>query len=266
MHPFRGHLSRHFRDSLAPDSTPYLSYYDIRLFRADINALKNDWLTDTVISFWEEYLEREYLTEFKNSKIVLLRPTMSMILSMADDARDTKEALPDFTGVTHIFLPITDNRDPNAVEGGTHWTLLLVSVVDGVAFHYDSLHNSNGDDAARCTDKISKLLGVKLRFIHLQDTPQQDNGSDCGVYVCLFMKHLLLKRLLMVRTNEKVSMSMGGKMIDAREGRKEMLRIIEERRREGERRRSTSKSPAPRGRKSRSPPRIDSPMESDGNM
>jgi len=42
----------------------------------------------------------------------------------------------------------------------------------------------------------------------------------------------------MVRTNEKVSMSMGGKRIDAREGRKDMLRVIEERRREGERRRS----------------------------
>lgn len=239
--------------------------YDVRLFKADVNVLKNDWLTDTVISFWEEYLEREYLTEFKNSKIVLLRPTMSMMLLMTQDARQIKEALPDFTGVTHIFLPITDNHDPDAIEGGTHWSLLLVSVVDGVAFHYDSLYTSNRSDAFQCTEKISRLLGVKLRFIHLQDTPQQENGSDCGVYVCLFMKHLLLKRLLMVRTNEKVSMSMGGKKIDAREGRKEMLRIIEERRREGERRRSLSKSPAPGGRKSRSPPRIDSPMESDKN-
>ena len=33
-------------------------------------------------------------------------------------------------------------------------------------------------------------------------------------------------------------MSLGGKRVDAREGRKEMLRIIEEFRREGEKRRS----------------------------
>lgn len=52
------------------------------------------------------------------------------------------------------------------------------------------------------------------------------------------MRHLLLKRLLLVRTNEKVSMSMGGRRVDAREGRKEMLRIIDDFRREGERRRS----------------------------
>lgn len=207
------------------------------------------------------YLEREYLIEFKNSKIVLLRPTMSLMLSLTPDAKtlrvrpdqsspsedkgkhqaDTvylQEALPDFTNVTHIFVPVTDCKDPNVAEGGSHWSLLLVSVVDGVAFHYDSYYQGNQRDAYDVTNKLTRLLGHPLRFIQLQDSPQQENGSDCGVYVCLFMKHLLLKRLLMVRTNEKVSMSMGGKRIDAREGRKEMMRIIEERRREGEKRRS----------------------------
>ena len=42
----------------------------------------------------------------------------------------------------------------------------------------------------------------------------------------------------MVRSDEKVTMSMGGKRVDASAGRKEMLRIIEEYRREGEKRRS----------------------------
>ncbi len=72
------------------------------------------------------------------------------------------------------------------------------------------------------------------------------------------MRHLLLKRLLQVRSDEKISMSLGGKRVDAREGRKEMLRIIEEFRKEGEKRRSRSASP--HSKKSRSPPRIDSPM------
>lgn len=52
------------------------------------------------------------------------------------------------------------------------------------------------------------------------------------------MRHLLMKRLLQVRADEKVSMSLGGKKVDAREGRKEMMRIIEDFRREGEKRRS----------------------------
>jgi Ulp1 family protease len=85
---------------------------------------------------------------------------------------------------------------------------------------------------------MSLLLGKQVRFIPLEDSPVQENGSDCGIFVCLNMRHLLLKRLLMVRSDEKVSMSMGGRRVDAREGRREMSRIIESFRREGERRRS----------------------------
>lgn len=74
--------------------------------------------------------------------------------------------------------------------------------------------------------------------MNLDDSPQQENSSDCGVYVCIQMRHLLLKRLLSANAKEKVSMSMGGKLVDAHGGRKEMLKIIETFRREGERRRS----------------------------
>ena len=77
-----------------------------------------------------------------------------------------------------------------------------------------------------------------MKFLNLEDSPQQENGSDCGVYVCIQMRHLLLKRLLSANAREKVSMSMGGKLVDANGGRKEMLRTIENFRKEGERRRS----------------------------
>jgi Ulp1 family protease len=107
-----------------------------------------------------------------------------------------------------------------------------VSVVDGVAFHYDSLGSGNKYSAQQLTQKTSALLNKQLRFIQLEDSPQQENGSDCGVFVCLNMRHLLLKRLLMVRSDEKVSMSMGGRRLDAREGRREITRIIEGLRRE----------------------------------
>lgn len=74
--------------------------------------------------------------------------------------------------------------------------------------------------------------------MNLDDSPQQENSSDCGVYVCIQMRHLLLKRLLSANAKEKVSMSMAGKLVDAAGGRKEMLKIIENFRKEGERRRS----------------------------
>lgn len=184
------------------------------------------------------YLEREYLTEYRNSNIVLLRPSMSFMLMQTPDPLTLKDALPNFSRTSHIFLPINDCRNVEVAEGGSHWSLLLVSVVDGVSFHYDSLNPANRSEAQLASNKISQLLGRPIRFINLEDSPQQNNSSDCGVFVCIQMKHLLLKRLLQAHSKEKVSMSLGGKNIDASGGRKEMLRVIESFRKEGERRRS----------------------------
>lgn len=163
---------------------------------------------------------------------------MAFMLMQTPDPVTIRSALPDFTRTTHIFLPINDAKNPMAAEGGSHWSLLLVSVIDGVAFHYDSMGESNKEEAKNATHKLQQLLGKPLVFMNLPDAPQQDNGSDCGVYVCIQMRHLLMKRLLNANSSTKISMSMAGKVVDAPGGRKEMLHVIEKFRREGERRRS----------------------------
>lgn len=163
---------------------------------------------------------------------------MTFLLMRQTDMRQVRSALPDFNKVTHIFLPVNDNRNVSDAEGGSHWSLLLVSVSDGIAFHYDSLGGANWAEANLATRKLAEIVGRPLRFINLDDSPQQENGSDCGVFVCLLMRHLLVKRLLSANAREKVSMSMAGKLVDSNGGRKEMLRIIENLRKEGERRRS----------------------------
>ncbi|KAI6873692.1 cysteine proteinase [Hortaea werneckii] len=225
---------------LSPDDA-YLSYYDVRLTREDVDCIKDDWLTDNAIAFWEEYLEREKLGAYPKANIVLLRPSMAFLLLNTKDPLSLKSALPSFEKTTHIFLPVNDCRDVETAEGGSHWSLLLVSVIDGVAFHYDSLSPSNMQEAKLIAHRISQLLGKPLKFINLDDSPQQENSMDCGV-------------------QDKITMSMRGKEVDASGGRKEMLRIIEARRKEGERRRSRSHSPYHahnvHGSKSRSPPRI----------
>ena len=163
---------------------------------------------------------------------------MSFMVIQTPDPRTLKDALPNFSRITHIFLPINDCRNVTQAEGGSHWSLLLVSIVDGVAFHYDSLNPSNIAEAETTTKKMGILLGRELRFLDLRDAPRQENSSDCGVFVCVLMKHLLLKRLLQAHRGEKVSMSMGNRTVVAGAARKEMLKTIEEFRKEGERRRS----------------------------
>ncbi|KAF1949356.1 cysteine proteinase [Byssothecium circinans] len=247
---------KHFGDNLSPDDA-YLSYYDVRLMKADVDSIKNDWLTDNAIAFWQEYIEREELGAFPKAQIVLLRPSMSYLLQHTPDPMTLRSALPDFRHTSHIFLPINDSPDPTHAEGGSHWSLLLVSIIDGVSFHYDSLSPSNHREARNTSVKLEQLLQKPLKFIHMDDAPQQENGSDCGVFVCILTKHLLLKRLLRADATHKISMSMRDQRINAQDGRKTMLRMIEARKKEGEKRRSRSPSPfRPKSSKSRSPPRI----------
>ncbi|OAL06627.1 cysteine proteinase [Phaeosphaeriaceae sp. SRC1lsM3a] len=229
--------AKHLGHGLNPDDA-YLSYHDVRLLREDVDSIKDDWLTDNAIAFWQEYIEREELNGFPKAAIVLLRPSMSYMLMTTADPLTLKEALPNFAQTTHVFLPINDNNDPSRAEGGSHWSLLLVSIIDGVSFHYDSMGNANDREARSTTMKLEQLLGKKLRYIPMLDSPQQENGSDCGVFVCVLMKHLLLKRLLKADASRKISMSMKDTHVAARDGRKQMLKVIEERKKEGERRRS----------------------------
>ncbi|KAI8960944.1 cysteine proteinase [Daldinia sp. FL1419] len=240
--PSRRLRSRRSQFSPTPSPTqPYLSFtYE------DIKALKHDWLTDNNIAFWEEFLEREVLAKYPQAHIVLLRPSMTFLLMKNKDTEMVRSALPDFKQITHIFLPINDNRNVSQAEGGSHWSLLLVSIIDGVSFHYDSLNGSNNAEAWEASKRLSSVLNRPLRFHCLPDSPQQENGSDCGVFVCIVMRHLLVKRLLAVNAGEKISMSMAGKAIDSIGARKEMLKIIESLRKEGERRRLTPSNTPPR--------------------
>ncbi|KAL3954066.1 hypothetical protein ACCO45_012022, partial [Purpureocillium lilacinum] len=235
--PFRQRMARHFGESLSPEKQ-YLSYYDVCLTVEDVKMLKNDWLTDNNIAFWEEYLERETLSRYPQAHIVLLRPSMSFLLMKEHDTKSVKAALPDFNKVTHVFMPINDNTNPSLPEGGSHWSLLLISVLDGLAFHYDSDGWCERAGGSSRHSQVWRDHEPSLPLHQPRRHPQQENGSDCGVFVCLLMRHLLVKRLLSANAREKVSMSMSGKMVDSSGGRKEMLRIIENLRKEGERRRS----------------------------
>ncbi|KAK6344032.1 hypothetical protein TWF696_007679 [Orbilia brochopaga] len=239
-------------DRLSP-AAPYLSYHDICLWQEDVNCLERDWLTDNNIAFWEEYLEHEVLDRADPpvTGILLMRPSMVFMLRFDPDLATIRNALPPVHHASHIFLPINDNLNPSLAEGGSHWSLLVVSVQDRAAFHYDSLGGANRSHARAVADIVSSWIGVPLVFRELDDeTPMQNNMSDCGVHVCMNMRHLVT-RLLRTPEGMDVNMGLRGKSGAARSGREEMLKIVRGLRRTAER----SQSPAERG--GRSPPRIE---------
>lgn len=211
------------------------------------------------------FLEHEKMQGVKPGSVILLRPAMVFLLMNTSEPTTLRGVLPDCSSAKYVFLPINDNRNVEVAEGGSHWSLLVVDLSSpssslpsqsaGIAHHYDSLQAANRPEAITVTRKFATFLGRPLSFFDM-DTPDQNNGSDCGVFVCMEMRYLLLRRLL-AATNKKSrppSLNMSGLEIAASQGRKYMLNIIEEFRKEGERRRSGSLSP--KTDRSKSPPRI----------
>ncbi|EFR02341.1 hypothetical protein MGYG_05339 [Nannizzia gypsea CBS 118893] len=211
--------------------------HDASVTYEDLNTLKSDWLTDNVIGFWEEFLEHEVLAMYK-TRIILLRPSMSFLLFQTPDPKTLVSALPDFSRASHIFLPINDCRNGMQAEGGTHWSLLLVSLADQVAFHYDSLPPGNITEAHEVTEKISRLCNKSIKFMQMPDCPVQQNNNDCGVFVCMTMRYLLQHRLLQANSKEYITMSLDGVPLDPALARKEIVQIIQQFKRDNGRRRS----------------------------
>ncbi|KAG6972449.1 hypothetical protein JG688_00003965 [Phytophthora aleatoria] len=98
----------------------------------------------------------------------------------------------DLFAMDKIFMPVN--------VGNMHWCMAVIFMTEKRIQYYDSMHGSG----AAC-------LKVLLRYLHDEsehkkkqkfneegwrlvtttpDTPQQNNGSDCGVFSCMFADYL----------------------------------------------------------------------------
>lgn len=169
------------------------------------------------------YLKNEELAKFPKASIEFIHTAHVSFLKAAP-VEDAKSIFQDPNyledRITHIFVPVnddsmedhdTDKYKKGGLNRGTHWSLLVVSLIDNVAFHYDSSNGLNHRHAELVVSRIEKALPRprKLRYVPMgSDAPQQSDGSNCGIFVCVVMKHLLVRRLLRADANEKVTMSM----------------------------------------------------------
>lgn len=76
-----------------------------------------------------------------------------------------------------------------------HWVLGAIGLQDGVIEVWDSLHGDNADvlrnlrswvmDAANLPGCLRpELAAMNWQLLQRRDCPQQDNGTDCGVFCC----------------------------------------------------------------------------------
>ena len=166
-----------------------ISYHDCLIHESDLKLLEGrNWLNDSLISFWFEYLTHEVFCDC--SRLLFISPELTQLIKMGD-ANELPLFL-DPLGAKHkdtIFLAVNDNSSLVA-SGGSHWSLLVYSKYDSKWYHYDSQRGSNYRDARCLVNRINNYLerDVPATLVDAHCT-QQDNSYDCGAFVMIFAKH-----------------------------------------------------------------------------
>ncbi|KAK9240824.1 hypothetical protein V1525DRAFT_394006 [Lipomyces kononenkoae] len=205
-----------------------LEYYDVSVYKADFDNLRDDqWFNDNNLTFWYEYLERsEVYTSLEHpEEIVLLRPSMVFLLAQSANPFDLEGVLPLLNKTRFIFLPINNNADVDLAEGGSHWSLLVVDTKRKTGYYYDTLEDINVQEAEIVAKKLTKLLKIGKMILYSMPTPQQTNGSDCGVMVCMLTSNVLQK-IVDAGVSEDLDMHIAENAISPSRGRQLMSYTI----------------------------------------
>ncbi|KAI9472384.1 MAG: hypothetical protein EXX96DRAFT_583864 [Benjaminiella poitrasii] len=169
-----------------------LHYHDVVIRQSDLETLApGQWLNDTMIAFHMEFLERTFVP--KDANYLFLRPGMVHLITFAEgDVMQLVSALPpNMDKYEVIFIPINDGK-PFEAYSGTHWSLMVYVREVNSFFYYDTLKFNNLRDGELTSKRLQPLLQVKSQSQFIPSTtPQQGNGSDCGVCMIAIIDYTL---------------------------------------------------------------------------
>eukprot|EP00934_Nitzschia_sp_Nitz4_P002309 Nitzschia sp. Nitz4//scaffold3_size479765//4345//5043//NITZ4_000004-RA/size479765-processed-gene-0.36-mRNA-1//1//CDS//3329550470//2309//frame0 len=172
-----------------------LNFQDAVLYGSDLALIesKTAWLNDACIHFYFTVLRT--LTDDNN--VILFDPSViSFFMHQCVDHDEVEDFVSStvFPSVGRVFVPINDNMSYDAdwqtPFGGSHWTLLLITLSHGNKYefwHFDSFQNSGNHKAAssvatKLATHFLKLHPSTVNVVQAK-TPQQRNGHDCGIHV-----------------------------------------------------------------------------------
>lgn len=160
-----------------------LSYNDVVLRRSDLDILGGKYfLNDRVIEFYFSYLSS------CSDEILLVPPSIAFWIM------NYPLGLYEFLDPLHlpdkklVIFPVNDNDDVSEAEGGSHWSLLAFERNANVFVHHDSNLGMNRRQAKHLYNVVAGFMSAsssatKPTYQERNDSPQQMNGYDCGMYV-----------------------------------------------------------------------------------
>lgn len=180
-------------------NTVVLNYHDTVIRQSDVDILKsNSWLTDSIIGFYLEYLEREV---YPNKDFLFISPEVTQCIKSSHhneipvflDPLSARQYLV-------IFFPLNNNENVYS-SGGSHWSLLVYFRKDGIFYHFDSSSDINDLQATKLATKLQHYFNKDtLVTVKEGNSLQQSNSYDCGIYLLCNVdnigKHVMTHRRL----------------------------------------------------------------------
>ncbi len=162
-----------------------VSFHESSLYEEDLRGIKNGWLTSNAIDFYFCFLQHKKLKP--GPDVALLPPATVFLVSMADDDEEAADMVSSFQlPSARLVLAPLNNQSGMTVGDGSHWSLLVFDRKTDAFLHYDSSRGLNRHVAVQVAAKLKGLVNATSADVHeIKDAPQQDNGRDCGVFVCL---------------------------------------------------------------------------------
>jgi len=192
-----------------------INYHDAVIYGWELKLIerRTEWLNDSCIHFFFTHLQQHHKQNTTSVPFLFMEP--SVVSFWMHQCVDQDE-IDDFVKSTSfpgrgdrgdgtIFIAVNDqmanDSSPfsNISGGGNHWSLLVVQVeasknrkTDKSActaldfWHFDSVRNSGNRHAAQdIAAKVSLHIypEASSKDVRQAETPQQQNGYDCGVHL-----------------------------------------------------------------------------------
>ncbi|KAF6019930.1 SENP8 [Bugula neritina] len=177
---------------MASQTETLLSYGDSLLKKDDLFILEsNGWLNDRLLNFAFEYMMNTVVTKAERQDILICCAEVVQLIKSCQSVYEMSIILSDLhlPEKEYIFLPEFDALPQTTKQ----------------FYHFDSLDHSNHHTAQHLSSQLSLLFGVENILIKAQ-SPKQQNGYDCGMYV-IEMVEVILKDILCNQTINLSSVS-----------------------------------------------------------
>ncbi|XP_071638127.1 sentrin-specific protease 1-like [Temnothorax longispinosus] len=170
--------------------------FGLRLTRKDLYTLADsNWLNDEVINFYMNLLIARGTSSDVYPKVLAMNTFFySKLLSGGHSSLKRWTRKVDIFAQDLVVVP---------VHLYVHWCMAIIDFRDKTIVYYDSM----GSDNPKCLaalklylqneslDKKKQLYDMRdWEFYSAKNIPQQTNGSDCGVFSCMFAEYICANR------------------------------------------------------------------------